>query len=857
MGRTAFVVRDGLAAQQWEAHLLGEQLSDTHRVFRAPPLLTYRNWLGELWSDLPDCGTAQVPITQAQSTALWRQTIAESAEGPALIGHDGPAALAVQAWRSLLACDIDPSTLEANSGQADFGTFLRWCASYRNRLRDANFVDGAQIERALLHSEATPRESVVLLDRHDPPPVEQRLLDRLRATGCQIRHEPPPGRPARSLRIELANEHDELACAAAWARRYFESSPSPSPSRRVALVVPDLDTRHAAVERILAQALGSDGFADGGFGIPVAIASGWPELAVPAINAAFCAIELLSPRGTFVTLSRWLRSAHFHSADRQRYCDAALLETRLRSLLVLKTGFLEAYRHGGLARTIRGEAPDLAMRLDAALAEFPTRPILTPSAWIAVWQRSLARLGWSAAADADAAQAWERALAEFAQLTPVLGAIRANTALDELERILNGPRAAAPLSLSGVHVFERVDDIGPGYDRAWITGFSDSRWPELARDNPLLPRRLQIAHGMPWCNPLAALERSRQSLERLLNRVPEVVLSWPNLELDRQSEPSALIEGVETATLADLGIDGSAARPRDTSRSVERIIDPAPPLKGSTIIGGAQTLNQQAACPLRAFCSGRLGAHALDPFERGLSAGMQGKLAHRAAQLLFDPADSADDPASRLRDCVERALNEIFRGMHGSADALHELERNRLTALLARLIEAESNRCEYAVEHIEERREIRIESWLLRARMDRVDRLADGTLAVLDYKTGRYVGKPDWFGERLNDTQLPLYALDLGERVSAAVIVHLRDPRVSYRGVWQDRDDFPGKPEKLPEERSWQAQIGVWREQLGVLAREYADGDTRVFDTGIDALKGSYAPLSRIYEILASWQKHA
>ena len=32
---------------------------------------------------------------------------------------------------------------------------------------------------------------------------------------------------------------------------------------------------------------------------------------------------------------------------------------------------------------------------------------------------------------------------------------------------------------------------------------------------------------------------------------------------------------------------------------------------------------------------------------------------------------------------------------------------------------------------------------------------------------------------------------------------------------------------------------------------------TRVFDTGIDVLKGSYAPLSRIYEILASWQKHA
>ena len=853
MGRTALVVRDGLAAQQWETHLLGEQLSESHRVFHAPPLLTYRNWLGELWSGLPDRGTVPVPITEAQSTALWRQTIAESAEGPTLIGHDGPAALAIQAWRSLLAWDIDPSTLQAESGQADFGTFLRWCASYRNRLRDANFVDGAQIERALLHSESTPRESVLLLDRHDPPPVEQKLLDGLRAAGCEIRHELPPERPARSLRIELANGQEELACAAEWARRYLVSSPL----RRVALVVPDLGTRYAGVERSLAQVLGSDAFGGSGSDIPVAIASGWPELAVPAINAAFCGIELLSPRGTFVTLSRWLRSTHFHAADRQRHCEAALLETRLRSLLILKAGFLEAYRHGGLARTIRGEAPELAMRLDSALAEFPTRPNLAPSAWIAVWQRSLARLGWSAAADAEAAQAWERVLAEFAQLTPMLGAIGANTALDELERILNRPRAAAPLSLSGVHVFERVDDIGPGYDRAWITGFSDSRWPELARDNPLLPRRLQISHGMPWCNPLAALERSRQSLARLLNRVPELVLSWPSLELDRQSEPSALIEGIKTATLADLGIDGSTARPRHSAPGVERIVDPAPPLKGSTIIGGAQTLNHQAACPLRAFCSGRLGAQALDPFERGLSAGVQGKLAHRAAQLLFDQADSADDPASRLRHCVERALKEIFGGMHGSAGALYELERDRLAALLARLIEAESNRGEYTVEHLEERRKIRIESWLLRARMDRVDRLSDGTLAVLDYKTGRYVGKPDWFGERLGDTQLPLYALDLGERVSAAVIVHLRDPRVSYRGVWYDRDDFPGKPEKLPDERSWQAQIGVWREQLGVLAREYAGGDTRVFDTGIDALKGSYAPLSRIYEILASWQKHA
>ena len=848
--KSSLVVPDGLAAQQWEAHLLELPLAEGRQVFGTPRLRTYRNWIDDLWSNMPHRGAPAVPITQAQGNALWRQTVAESREGPELIGHDGPASLAAQAWRSLLAWDIDPGTLRAESGQSDFATFLRWCSGYQDRLRDARFLDAAEIERALLDVEFAVLDPVVMLDQHDPSPVQQKLLGRLRAAGCDVRHDQPLGQRAQSQRIELRNEQDELECAAAWARRYLESSPS----RRVALVVADLDTRLDSVERSLTQAFGSDAGDATSAGTPSVLAAGRPLLATAAINAALCGIELLSPRGTFVTLSRWLRSAHFHAHDRKLGCEAALLETRLRSLLVVQVGFLDAYRHGGLARTIRREVPQLAERLDAALAEIGARTRLTPTAWIAVWQRSLARLGWPDAAAEESAQAWDRALAEFARLTPVLGAISMRTALDEFERILKRPQPAEPLSLSGVHVFGNIDDIGPGYDRAWITGFSDSRWPELARDNPLLPRRLQLEHGMPSADPLTALLRSRRSIERLLTRVGEVVFSWPNREQDRHCEPSPLIENVRTAALDDLAIAPNDVRSRTAARRLEWIPDPPPPLKGSTIAGGAQTLNQQAKCPLRAFCAGRLGARPLEPFGRGLSAGVQGKLAHRAAELLFAQPEPRDALRSPPGPCVERALDETFRGARGGLRALYELERGRLTTLLDTLIEAESRRGAYSVEHLEERRKIRIDSWFVRARIDRVDRLSDGTLAVLDYKTGRYVGKPDWFGDRLRDTQLPLYALELGERVSAAVIVGLREPQVSYRGVWSDPDAFPYRAEKLPDERSWQAQLDVWRNQLAELAREYAAGDTRVFKSDTDAVKGSYAPLSRIYELVATWQ---
>ncbi len=849
---STLVVRDGLAAQQWEAHLLEAAHAAHGKVWGTPRLRTYRNWIGDLWSNTTHRGAPEVSITHAQSNALWRQTIADSPEGSDLIGHDGPAALAAQAWRSLLAWDIDPAALRAEPGQTDFATFLRWCSGYRDRLRASKFLDDAETERALLDAEFVDQAPVVLLDHHDSSPVLQELVRRLEASGCDIRHEQPPRRRAESRRIELAHEHEELDCAGRWARRHLLSSPL----GRVALVVADLDSRLDSVQRSLKRALGPNGGASTGTGIPTAVALGRPLLATPAINAALCGIELLSPRGTFVTLSRWLRSAHFHAGNRSLYCKAARLEARLRSLLIVQAGFSDAYRHGGLARTVRREVPELADRIDAALVEVDAGARRTPTGWIGAWQRGLRRLGWPDAAGEESAQEWDWALAEFAQLTPVLGAVPIGTALDELERILHRPQPAAPLTFCGVHVFASIDDIGPGYDRVWITGFSDSRWPEPARDNPLLPRRLQLEHGMPASDPLAALDRSRKSVQRLLARVGEVVLSWPSREQDRQCAPSALIENVSIVALDELAVTRNGGHFRTAGRRVECIEDPAPSLKGLTIAGGAQTLNHQAKCPLRAFCAGRLGAQPLEPFARGLSAGVQGKLAHRAAELLFAHPESSGALHSRLQACVERALDESFRGARGSLRALLELERDRLTALLGKLLEAESRRGEYTVASLEERRKIRVGSWLIRARIDRVDRLSDGTIAVLDYKTGRYAGKPDWFGDRLHDTQLPLYALELGERVSAAVIVALREPNVSYRGVWRDPGAFPRRPENLPEERSWQAQIDVWRDQLAVLAREYADGDTRVFESGLDAIKGSYAPLSRVYELLSTWQSH-
>jgi RecB family exonuclease len=141
----------------------------------------------------------------------------------------------------------------------------------------------------------------------------------------------------------------------------------------------------------------------------------------------------------------------------------------------------------------------------------------------------------------------------------------------------------------------------------------------------------------------------------------------------------------------------------------------------------------------------------------------------------------------------------------------------------------------------------------VRIRIDRRDTLADGSTAVIDYKTGEQVSTADWFKERLRDVQVPLYAAHAAEPVAAAVLARVGAGAAGYLGVWQTPGAFPPRSRKLPGERSWPAQLATWRRQVGELVAEYAAGDLRLLtgDADLDEARGAYAPLTRVLEQVA------
>jgi ATP-dependent DNA helicase UvrD/PcrA len=183
----------------------------------------------------------------------------------------------------------------------------------------------------------------------------------------------------------------------------------------------------------------------------------------------------------------------------------------------------------------------------------------------------------------------------------------------------------------------------------------------------------------------------------------------------------------------------------------------------------------------------RLSASAIDTYERcGLqfkldrdwklpgepAAAMQfGASMHRVLKTYYDsirlgrPKTEAEVLALFRGDLAEAKIQEAYQ---------HELYEKLGTAQLHDHLASQSKR-EIEVLHTEETFEVRVGATLVAGRMDRIDRLPDGSVMIVDYKTGRARDQK----AADESLQLSLYAIAAtekwGYRVGALALHNLED----------------------------------------------------------------------------------
>ncbi|MBK8325203.1 MAG: PD-(D/E)XK nuclease family protein [Betaproteobacteria bacterium] len=864
-------------AQSLESGYDAARAAEGLESWPAADILPIEDWVRRLHeeSTLDDGDAAPSLLSEDQEALGWEEIVAADPSAAVLVGTAALAREARKAWALARDWDLE-GALGAWEDSIDAQAFARWAAAWQRRLDREGWIDAAGlVSRAvrLIDANRALRPKTLVLHAFDIlVPAQRRLLQAARAAGIDVVPSSPVDAGGAVAKVALPSPREEIEIAALWARARLAAAPSTGPGR-LGIVVPQLRERRGLIERIFARTLGDERLFD--------LSLGEPLTDRPLVDFALGWLEFASRPVELARVGRLLRSPFLGGAERE--LDArARLDAALR-----REGppFLDlAALRDFLARTPQRRplpaCPDLDRRLEA-VASLPRIPrTAVPHEWAQAFAARLAAAGFPGERSLDSGEfqtleKWREALGRLGALGLVTARLDGRDALRQLRQVAAGTlfqpeSGGAPVRILGV-----LESAGLPFDALWVSGLTDDAWPQAPRPHPLLPVSLQRRAGIPQSSADLSLALDRRITEGWSRAAGEVVFSWALADADRALAPSALVGGVRQVAPESLG---AAAVPtkrlalftagREPQAWEFLRDDDAPAIDPAAVRGGTSILADQAACPFRAFAKHRLGAEPLESPEPGLDAADRGTLLHALMSRLWRDIGSharlVAMPGEALAAIVDNAARiavaRVRADRPGRLDGpLADLERERLARVAFEWLAVDRDRPPFDVVHREDRVEMAAGPLTIAGRVDRVDRLASGALAVIDYKSGspRVAG---WIGDRPDDPQLPLYALAMGDAVAAVAFARLKAGEFGFSGLAREEGLIPGVPSVEGHRGvarvagSWEELLAQWRASTDDLATRFARGESAV-----DPKRGLAScrhcelhPLCRVHERLGA-----
>ena len=453
--------------------------------------------------------------------------------------------------------------------------------------------------------------------------------------------------------------------------------------------------------------------------------------------------------------------------------------------------------------------------------------------------------------DSDQFQAWQSVRAQvlgLGALELVSGDTGFVRAVSLLGQLLESRTFQPEAGEARIQVLDIREASGLEFDHAWFADLVEDRWPPAEDPDPFLPIPVQREAGCPGADPESAGQRAAIAHGRLAGSAATLVQSRPGREGETPLIASPLVAEcplpgqapeIAPTLFGELGTPAALAGPvRD---------DRGPPHAGGLSPGGAGLIQRQSACPRSAFLRDRLGAgdHVFN--RPGLDAAGRGSLVHRTLDLVWGRLEHSsvlgamDDGALEelILDCIDQASRR-YRTTSGCGAGFFRTQREWLLETLREWFDLERQRTRaFTVIAREQPVTLSLDGLELAFRIDRIDRFEDGSLALIDYKTGAGQSLDDWFHDRPREPQLPLYALSQDGQGHAVGVVSYARVRLGECALAGFMD-----PARLGGEESLGGHPGLrvvpfrgpcaggdlshWRRTLGALAREYLEGDARI-----------------------------
>ena len=546
------------------------------------------------------------------------------------------------------------------------------------------------------------------------------------------------------------------------------------------------------------------------------------------------------------------------------------------------------------------------------------------SQWLPVFRKILSFFLWpgSRTLNSDEYQQltrFESQCESFSSFDAVVGEVSLSTAAQLFSRhcqqqVFHRETVHLAGAPKHVQVLGGLEASGQTFDHIWLLGMSERQWPAMPQAHPLIPRALQLEYSMPSSSVDREFEYAKQLTIGYLSSATDVVVSYPSSVDDIACEVSPLVNGLVSNIVHDGDVDfvqdahlqandsqsthASSTINKDTTEldlhdSIETIVDHyGKPLTANAdntngsdsedqvLVGGSAMLKDYNVNPLKTYLKWRLGARPLGEVVLGVSALERGNAIHAALEVIWQSLGgsaalqdcTAEQISQLVNDSADAALDDVFaRRFAPLSVRLLMLEKQRLQNTLESWLKLEADRPGFIIESLERALVFSIGGQTLRLRIDRIDRLEDGQLILIDYKSGA-TQPSGWLDDAVTEPQLPLYvcAMDnvmgkdrdsdsdnentVNKPPMAIAFARLKAGDLAYEGIASDEGsalDIQGV-KSLAAKRNhdiedWAALAEHWQQRLTLAINEIAAGNATVDITRRRVDDPIYEPIMRLH----------
>ena len=837
----------------------------SNKTYLTPDVVPIDVWVKDQWDKLGFAGVSPFCEWQivegAEELFIWTTVIEASRDEIPLLNPIDTAVQVSQSYQDAQQWDIwQPIQSDSKhyTANPDVAVFRRWVMAFHAYCEQRSLLSLVDSIRFLINSCSAGNklflpERITLCNFDDPPPLYANLFNALET----ITEVERVGSTTLNAKLDVngykfESRDDEIHACAKWANATITANPDQHIGIITQANIDDTDK----INRVFNDYFRSEWILEFASVDPLFNLGSETRVLTDEgfINDALQFLNLFWQDVSSHDVCRLLRSEYLLP-------QADEASSRMHAELVMRQRFSTSCTQFELAEILdnsklKSYSPALAKALLSCRTLIrQASNKATPKLAIALFKQLLEEVQWPgeqlSASQKKALQAWDDCLEQFTGFEKSAAKMTYPVLLTKLKQLaLKASLRSGFSSRRQLSLYTMSEAQGLYFDRTWLLGFDDQSWPPSASPSPFLPYELQRLYKLPRAHGDVQLAMAAASIASLKSSVKgEMVVSYFASEGDQHFRASGL--------LGDVALEPMVSPPawplnqyseviRGKAVSLQCTDLPPPGLhKEEVIKGGQSVISNQSSCPFRAFAKHRLNIAPLEGFSRGLNSLARGIAIHIGLENLYGNFENSheitelDQPSAQalIAKASKAAISYLQQDYKRvMTPRFAELEETRITALLSLFLNIDRKRIPFDILFQEKNYVWHHGDLRLSIKVDRIDQLNNGALALIDYKTGKSAPKREsWLEDRPEDMQLPFYfavaSASESTPVEALAIAHVNIEKLEYSALVSS-DNFMtgivpiGKDESVSE--SWGELTSLWQQRVINVADEFIAGESRV-----------------------------